>query len=53
LNKETSYQLHIKTPLDQEELLGEPSLQSKRRKNKKDPRTLVSLEATKLKSKVN
>jgi len=51
LNKETFFQLHIKTPLDHEELPGEPSLLLRRKRNKRDLRTLVSSEAIKLRLK--
>jgi len=45
--------LPTRTQLVQEELLGELFLQSKRRKNKRDLRTLVSLELTNKKLKEN
>ena len=51
--KGTSSPLHIRTPSDPEGPPGELSLPLKRRRNRRDPRTLVSSDPTNQKSKGN
>ena len=53
LSKETSFLLLIKIPLDHEELPGGPSLPLRRKRNKRDPKILDSLEVTNLRLKEN